>query len=59
MLEPQVRTPSEIKAIEDYARAAGSAAEDVVRAGGRAIDENVIQPIREIYLMAQILTCPA
>lgn len=43
-----MRTPSEIKAIEDYARAAGSAAEDVVRAGGRAIDENVIQPIREV-----------
>jgi len=42
-----MRTPSEIKAIEDYARAAGSAAEDVVRAGGRAIDENVIQRIRE------------
>ena len=42
-----MRTPSGIKAIEDYARAAGSAAEDVVRAGGRAIDENVIQRIRE------------
>jgi len=42
-----MRTPSGIKAIEDYARAAGSAAEDIVRAGGRAIDENVIQRIRE------------
>jgi len=43
-----MRTPSEIKAIEDYARAAGSAAEDVVRAGGRAVDENVIQRIRKV-----------
>jgi len=42
-----MQTPSGIKAIEDYARAAGSAAEDIVRAGGRAIDENVIQRIRE------------
>lgn len=43
-----MRTPRAIKAVEDYARAAGSAAEDVVRAGGRAVDENVIQPIREM-----------
>ena len=42
------QTPRAIKAVEDYARAAGSAAEDVVRAGGRAVDENVIQPIREM-----------
>lgn len=42
-----MRTPSGIKAIEDVARTVGSTTEDVVRAGGRAVDEAVIQPIRE------------
>ena len=40
-------TPEEIKAIEDAVRAAGSATEDVVRAGGRFVDEEVIQRVYE------------
>jgi hypothetical protein len=40
-------TPEEIKAIEDAVRAVGSTAEDVVRAGGRFVDEEVIQPVYE------------
>ena len=40
--------PSVLDPIEDAIRQAGRTTEDVVRAGGRAVDQAVIQPTREV-----------
>jgi len=40
--------PEDVDKIEDAIRQAGRTTEDVVRAGGRAIDQAVIQPTREV-----------
>lgn len=45
----EFETPEEIKAIEDTVRAAGSEVEDITRAVGSFIDNEVIQPIRDAF----------
>jgi hypothetical protein len=45
----EFETPEEIKAIEDTVRAAGSEVEDITRAVGSFIDNEIIQPIRDAF----------